>query len=107
MTPRTSRSVDKTALTEGVKLRNVTINDVSAFFEMQSDSDANHMAAFTAKDPTDWTAFSAHWDRILYDDTITKMTVLFEEQVAGQVMSFPRQGRPEVCYWIEKSLWGK
>jgi RimJ/RimL family protein N-acetyltransferase len=71
------------------------------------DSVANHMAAFTAKDPTDREAFTAHWTRVLGDDTITKKTVLVRGQVAGHVVSFERFGKPEVSYWIGRDHWGK
>src|ERR1700730_10727135 len=40
-----------------VLLRDVMSSDLPIFFEQQLDSDANHMAAFTAKDPTDRDAF--------------------------------------------------
>ena len=36
-----------------LKLRPSTAEDIAIFFEYQLDEEANHMAAFTAKDPTD------------------------------------------------------
>jgi hypothetical protein len=44
-----------------ILLRNATEDDLPIFFEQQLDSDANYMAAFTARDPTDRDAFTAHW----------------------------------------------
>jgi len=90
-----------------VLLRNTTEDDLPTFFEQQLDSDANYMAAFTAKDPTDKDAFTAHWAKILSDDTITNKTILFNEQVAGHVGCFERFGEPEVSYWIGKEYWGR
>ena len=46
-------------------LRDVEPGDLTAFFEYQLDPAANHMAAFTAKDPTDREAFDARWERVL------------------------------------------
>jgi hypothetical protein len=46
-------------------LRNVANNDLPIFFEYQLDQEANYMAAFTAKDPTNQEAFMAHWYSIL------------------------------------------
>ena len=46
-------------MTNDVLLRDVTEADLPIFFEQQ-DSAANHMAAFTAKDPADRDAFMAH-----------------------------------------------
>lgn len=94
-------------MTSDVQLRDVTPGDLPIFFEHQLDPDANYMAAFTARDPADRDAFTAHWTKILGDDTITIKTILFEGQVAGYVLSFERFGNPEVSYWIGKKYWGK
>jgi RimJ/RimL family protein N-acetyltransferase len=90
-----------------VLLRNTTEDDLPIFFEQQLDSDANYMAAFTAKDPTDKDAFTAHWAKILSDDTKINKTILLNEQVAGYVACFEQFGEPEVCYWIGKEYWGR
>jgi RimJ/RimL family protein N-acetyltransferase len=97
------------ALTSGVLLRDVAEGDLPIFFEQQLDPAANHMAAFTAKDPGDKDAFTAHWNRILDDDAITKKAILFEGHVVGHVASFTdeRFGKPEVTYWVGKEYWGK
>jgi len=85
----------------------MTARDLPIFFEQQMDSAANYMAAFTAKDPADRNAFTAHWSRLLGDETVIKKTILFEGDVAGQVLSFERFGKREVCYWIGRQYWGK
>jgi hypothetical protein len=41
-------------------LRDVVSDDLPIFFEQQLDQEANTMAAFTAKDPTNQEAFMAH-----------------------------------------------
>ena len=94
-------------LTIDVLLRDVTVDDLPILFEQQLDPAANHMAAFTAKDPADRDAFRAHWTKILGDDTIAKKTILFGGHVAGHIASFERLGKPEISYWIGKSYWGK
>jgi RimJ/RimL family protein N-acetyltransferase len=88
-------------------LRNVESDDLPIFFEYQLDPEANHMAAFTAKDPTNQEAFMAHWRRILADKTTINQTILFNGQVAGSVSSYEEEGRPEVTYWLGKEYWGK
>ncbi len=93
--------------TSGVLLRDVIEDDLPTFFEQQLDPTANHMAAFTTKDPSDRDAFAAHWTRILADDTITIKTILFDGRVAGHVAQFERLGKPEVTYWIGREYWGK
>jgi RimJ/RimL family protein N-acetyltransferase len=93
--------------TDTIVLRNVTDSDLPVFFEQQLDPVANTMAAFTTKDPADREAFMAHWANILADDTITKMTILYDGHVAGHVSKFEQFGEPEVSYWLGKEYWGK
>lgn len=88
-------------------LRNVVNDDLSIFFEYQLDQEANHMAAFTAKDPANQEAFMAHWHRILADETVIIQTILCNGQVAGSVSSYEEEGKPEVTYWLGKAYWGK
>ncbi|HYP41450.1 MAG TPA: GNAT family N-acetyltransferase [Chloroflexia bacterium] len=94
-------------LTHGVQLREVAEADLPIFFEYQRDPDANHMAAFTARDPSDIDTFMAHWAKILADDTIIKRTILSEGQVAGNIVCFGWQGKREVGYWLGREHWGK
>ena len=90
-----------------VLLRDVEEADLTIFFDQQLDPDANHMAAFTARNPADRAAFMEHWARILGDETITKRTILVDGQVAGNVGSFEQFGEREVGYWLGKDFWGK
>lgn len=90
-----------------VGLREVIDSDLPIFFEQQQDEDANHMAAFTIRDPTDKDAFTAHWDKILSDDTITLRTILVGGQVVGHIGGHSSFGDPEVSYWIGKEYWGR
>ncbi len=85
-----------------VNLRNVTEGDLSIFFEQQRNPAANHMAAFTARDPADQVAFAAHWKRILTDETVTVKTIVFEGRVVGSIAKYVDKefGKPEVTYWI-------
>jgi len=96
-------------MTGNILLRDVTEEDLPIFFEQQRDPDANTMAAFTGKDPADREAFTAHWARILADETVTIKTILFEGHVAGHIASYQDQefGKPEVTYWIGKEYWGR
>ncbi len=95
--------------TPDVTLRPVIDTDLLVFFEQQLDPDANQMAAFTRKDPSDRDAFMDHWTRIRGDNAVTIRTALFDGQVAGSVASFvdDQLGEPEVTYWIGREYWGK
>jgi RimJ/RimL family protein N-acetyltransferase len=90
-----------------IVLREVTADDLPIFFEQQRDPEANHMAAFTAKDPADRDAYMARWTRILGDQTASWRTILFEGRVAGSVSSYEDAGRREVTYWLGKEYWGR
>jgi RimJ/RimL family protein N-acetyltransferase len=88
-------------------LRNVVNDDLPIFFEYQLDHEANYMAAFIARDPTNQEAFMAHWHKILTDKTCIIQTIIFNGCVAGSVSSYEDEGRPEVTYWLGKDYWGK
>ena len=88
-------------------LRDVLPDDLPIFFEQQLNQEANTMAAFTAKDPTDQEAFMVHWRKNLGNDTCIIKTILFNGQVAGSVSSYEDEGKPEVTYWLGKEYWGK
>src|SRR5436309_8753677 len=92
-----------------VQLRDVIESDLPIFFEYQLDPEANYMAAFTARDPTNRDAFRAHWARIMNDETNTIQTILFDNQVAGSVGSYKDEelGELEITYWIGREYWGK
>ena len=94
-------------MTNELYLRDVVHADLPIFFENQLDPEANYMAAFTAKDPTNQEAFTAHWHRILAYETVIIKTITFDGQVAGSVSSYEDEGKPEVTYWLGKEYWGK
>ena len=94
-------------MASAVRLREVTDDDLPAFYEQQLDPAANHMAAFTAEDPTDQDAFAAHWTKIRGDDTVTVKTIVFEGTVVGHIAKFERAGEAEVTYWIARPYWGR
>src|SRR5207249_10921018 len=82
--------------------------DLPIFFEHQRDPAANYMAAFTARDPTNRDAFTAHWKRLLNDDTVIVKTIEFPGDVVGSVAKFVDEefGKPEITYWNGKEYWG-
>lgn len=88
-------------------LRPVVADDLPIFFEQQADPDANYMAAFTVKDPSDRAAFMARWQRILADTTVIIRTVVTDGAVAGSVLSYEEESRPEVSYWLGQAFWGR
>jgi RimJ/RimL family protein N-acetyltransferase len=87
-----------------VQLRDVQESDLAIFFEQQRDPLANQMAAFPAREQE---TFIAHWAKIMKDETVTLKTILFEGQVAGNLVSFVLSGEREVGYWLGREFWGK
>lgn len=87
-----------------ISLREVRDADLPALFEHQRDPESVRMADFPARDHD---AFLAHWARIRADDVNLLRTIEIDGQVAGTVLSFPRDGVREVGYWIDRALWGR
>jgi len=65
------------------------------------------MAAFTSRDPSDQEAFKAHWQKIMVDNSVIIRTIVFDDLVAGYILSYLDEEKPEVGYWIGKEFWGK
>jgi len=97
----------RTGPIQDLLLRDVVEDDLPLFFDFQLDPDANHMAAFIARDPTDRVAFTAHWNKILAEPTNIIRTIVWDGKVVGSVSSYVESGKPEVTYWIGSAHWGK
>lgn len=92
---------------QAVTLRPVIADDLPIFFEQQRDPQAVRMAAFTSRDPNDRDAFMAHWQRVLANETNVTRTILLNDQVAGNIVRYLRDGQPEIGYWIGRPFWGR
>ena len=88
----------------GVRLRKVRQADLPILFEHQRDPVAARLAAFPSRE---WDAFQAHWARILADPKVAARAILFEGQVAGNLVSWELAGETLVGYWIGRGYWGK
>lgn len=87
-----------------VRLREVIESDLPIFFGQQRDPEAVQVAAIP---PREHDVFVAHWEKILHDEAIIINTILFDGQVAGNILSFPYKGKREVGYWLGREFWGK
>ena len=90
-------------MTNDVRIRDVTEGDLPIFFEQQRDPVANQMAAFPARDRD---AFTAHWTKVLGDETNTIKTILADGRVVGNVVSWEHSGERLVGFWIGREYWG-
>jgi RimJ/RimL family protein N-acetyltransferase len=95
------------SITRGIQLRDTSEADLPTLFEQQQDPAANHMAAFTSREPTDPTAFASHWRMVLGDETVTKKTILVRGQIAGYVLMYIWGGKPQIGYWLGTQYWGQ
>jgi len=91
-------------MTNNIQLRDVLESDLPIFFEQQLDTEATQMAAFPARNRE---AFMTHWTRIMADESVLIKTVVFDGNVAGNIVSFIQLGEREVGYWLGKEYWGK
>jgi RimJ/RimL family protein N-acetyltransferase len=87
-----------------VTLRKVVEEDLEIFHRHQSDPVSIEMARVR---PRDKAAYLARWRQFLQDDSFGKRTVLAGGEVAGQVISFDRDGVRELGYWIGREFWGQ
>src|SRR6059058_5980129 len=85
-------------------LRDVVDDDLPVFFEHQNDREAIEMAAFP---PRVWEPFVTHWHKIRRDDSNVMRTILDGAEVAGNVLSWERDGKRYVGYWLGRAYWGK
>jgi len=90
-----------------IQLRDAIPEDLPVFFLQQLEPDANHMAAFTRKDPSNQEAFNLHWAKLLRDESIQIKTIVFAGNIAGYVLKYELFGKPELGYWIGKEYWGQ
>lgn len=90
-----------------LKLRRTEKSDLAFFFQFQLDEEANYLAAFTAKDPSDKEAYFEKFTKFLDDPIINMQTILIDETIAGSIAKFEREGDAEITYWIDRNFWGK
>ncbi|MGA9293319.1 MAG: GNAT family N-acetyltransferase [Ignavibacteriaceae bacterium] len=90
-----------------IKLRKTVVDDLEFFFKFQLDKEANNLAAFTSKDPTDKSAYLIKYTKLLSDPTVNNQTIIFDNIIVGSIAKFEIDGEAEVTYWIDKNFWGK
>lgn len=82
-------------------------DDLNYFFQFQLDGDASHLAAFTAKDSHNKTAYIEKYTKFLSDPDKNLQTIKVNDEIAGSVSKFMMEGDAEITYWIDKRFWGQ
>ncbi len=90
-----------------IELRPTDQNDLETLFLFQLDEDANYLAAFTSKDPSDKKEYIKKWTRVLSDEKVNMKTIIIENQIVGSIAKFEIDSKAEITYWIGKDFWGK
>ncbi len=90
-----------------VVLRDLETGDLDIFFAHQREPAGVHMAAFTTPNPHDRQEFDALWAKLQNDPSIRIKTILFQDEVAGHILSHRWHGPIEVSYWFGRAFWGK
>jgi RimJ/RimL family protein N-acetyltransferase len=80
---------------------------LNAFFQFQLDEEANYLAAFTAKDPTDKAFYIQKYTKFLTDASINMRTIKVNDVIAGSVAKYVMENDAEITYWIDKKYWGQ
>lgn len=90
-----------------VTLTKTVAADLNAFFQFQLDEEANYLAAFTAKDPHNKTAYMEKYTPFLTDPTINMLTIKVNGEIAGSIAKFVLHNEAGITYWIDKKFWGQ
>ena len=97
--------MNSNSIKNNVVLRDVTEADLPIFYEQQLDPEATQMAAFPSRNRD---AFMAHWiNKVMSNHNTIVKTILFDGQVAGNIVSWDQSGEREVGYWLGKEYWAK
>lgn len=81
--------------------------DLHAFFQFQLDQEANYLAAFTQKDPTDKAAYIEKYSKFLSDPTINMRTIKVNDEIVGSIAKFIMENEVGITYWIDRKFWGQ
>lgn len=94
-------------MTNNILLTKTIKDDLPALFQFQLDKEANHLAAFTSKDPNDKAAYLKKYTPFLTDPTINMQTIKANNEIVGSVSKFIMDNEAEITYWIDRKYWGQ
>ena len=90
-----------------VSLRPLEDRDLDTIYQQVTDPESIRMAAFTAADQTDRSAFLDRTARLRADTSVSHRVIDVDGAVAGTIGFFRIDDQPEVTYWVDRARWGK
>ena len=87
-------------------IRNTGQADLETLFRLPLDKEANYLAAFTPKDPTDRVLYFEKWAKLISNLTITMKTMVINDLIIGSVINFEIESEAEFSHWIDKTILG-
>ena len=90
-----------------ITLNETVIDDLNTLFQFQLDEEANRLAAFTSKEPSDRNAYIEKYAKHLADPTINMQTIRVDGEIVGSIAKFVMHGEAGITYWIDKKFWGQ
>lgn len=90
-----------------IEIKKTTESDLQILFVFQIDKQANYLAAFTPKDPTDKKAYLEKWSKFLKDKSINTQTIICNGNIVGSIGKFEIEDEAEITYWIGREFWGQ
>ena len=82
-------------------------DDLNALFQFQLDKEANYLAAFTAKDPSNKTAYIEKYTPFLNDPAINMRSIKVNDEIVGSIAKFVMENKAGITYWIDRKFWGQ
>ncbi|MEZ4824545.1 MAG: hypothetical protein R2942_20010 [Ignavibacteria bacterium] len=71
---------------KNIDLIKTTESDLEILFEFQLDEEANYLAAFTPKDPSDKTAYIEKFTKHINDPTINMWTIIVDDMIMRKAL---------------------
>ncbi len=90
-----------------IKLIKTEADDLNSFFQFQLDHEANYLAAFTARDPNDKSAYIEKYTKFLTDPSKIMRTIKINDEIVGSISKFMIENDAEITYWIDRKFWGQ
>ena len=88
-------------------LRPVEDRDLDAIYLQMTDPASIRMAAFTAENQTDRSAFLDRMSRVRANSSGSFRVIEVDGAIAGTIASFRMDDMLEVTYWVDRAHWGR